>query len=66
MLGKDVAHEVVPYFYSVLGDLIEARIPAPADIKRDVDEGTAHLADEEESEQRREQASEEEERERRR
>ena len=30
MLGRDVAHEVVPYFYSVLGDWGELEYVGPA------------------------------------
>jgi len=41
--------------YAILGDRMEARIPAAADIKRDVDAGVAELTDEEESAQRDEQ-----------
>jgi flavin reductase (DIM6/NTAB) family NADH-FMN oxidoreductase RutF len=41
--------------YAILGDRMEARIPAAADIKRDVDAGVAELTDEEESAQRNEQ-----------
>lgn len=52
-------------YYAILGDRLEARIPAPSDIKRDVEAGEALLTDEEETEQRREQQSEEDERERR-
>ena len=49
-------------YYGVLGDRLEARIPQPADIKRDVEAGAAQLADEEQTEQRLEQASEDAER----
>lgn len=41
--------------YAILGDRLEARIPAPADIKRDVEAGAAELDDEEEAAKRREQ-----------
>jgi flavin reductase (DIM6/NTAB) family NADH-FMN oxidoreductase RutF len=51
-------------FYSTLGDRLEARIPQPTDIKRDVEAGAAQLTGEEDSEQRREQAEKEAERER--
>jgi flavin reductase (DIM6/NTAB) family NADH-FMN oxidoreductase RutF len=50
-------------FYGTLGHRLEARIPAAADIKRDVEAGAAQLADEEETEQRREDAAKEGERE---
>ena len=52
-------------YYAVLGGRLEARIPAPADIKRDVEAGAAELMDEEESAQRKEQREEAEEAERR-
>ena len=52
-------------YYAVLGERLEARIPAPADIKRDVEAGAAELMDEEESAQRKEQREESEEAERR-
>ena len=42
--------------YGVLRERLEARIPQPADIKRDVEAGAAQLADEEDAEQRREQS----------
>jgi len=52
-------------YYAVLGERLEARIPQPADIKRDVEAGAAELADEEETAHRREaEAHEAEERER--
>jgi flavin reductase (DIM6/NTAB) family NADH-FMN oxidoreductase RutF len=41
--------------YAILGDVLEARIPVAADIKRDVEAGAAQLGDEEDAEQRREQ-----------
>ncbi len=41
--------------YAVLGEPLEARIPAPADIKRDVEAGAAQLADEDELARRREE-----------
>jgi flavin reductase (DIM6/NTAB) family NADH-FMN oxidoreductase RutF len=49
-------------FYGTLGERLEARIPQPADIKRDVEAGSAQLGDEEETEQRREEAAHEAER----
>src|SRR5262245_8679052 len=52
-------------YYAVLGERLEARIPAPADIKRDAEAGTAELTDEEESARRREEREEAEEAERR-
>lgn len=41
--------------YAVLSDVLEARIPAPADIKRDVEAGEAQVGDEEEAARRREE-----------
>lgn len=41
--------------YSLPGDRLEARIPAAADIKRDVEAGVAELEGEEEAEHRREE-----------
>lgn len=46
-------------FYGTLGDRLEARIPQPADIKRDVEAGAAQLTDEEETEQRQEESAKE-------
>ncbi len=40
--------------YGVLDERLEARIPQPADIKRDVEEGVAQIGDEKEAERRRE------------
>jgi flavin reductase (DIM6/NTAB) family NADH-FMN oxidoreductase RutF len=51
-------------FYATLASRLEARIPQPADIKRDVEAGAAQLVDEQETEQRREEAAHEAERER--
>jgi flavin reductase (DIM6/NTAB) family NADH-FMN oxidoreductase RutF len=51
-------------YYSTLGARVEARIPQPADIKRDVEAGAAQLGDESQTEQRREEAAHEAERER--
>lgn len=48
--------------YALPGDRMEARIPAPADIKRDVEAGAAELGDEEETAERRERAAEDEDR----
>lgn len=48
-------------FYAVLGDRLEARIPQPADIKRDVETGAAQIGDEEEAARRQEQREQEEE-----
>ena len=42
-------------YYAVLGERLEARIPQPADIKRDVEAGEAQLGDEGDSERRREE-----------
>ena len=42
--------------YGVLSGRMEARIPTQADIKRDVEDGAATVADAEETEQRREEA----------
>src|SRR5581483_1453116 len=50
-------------YYPVLGERLEARIPAPADIKRDVEAGAAQLEDEREVAERRERAAEQAERE---
>jgi hypothetical protein len=52
-------------FYSTLGERMEARIPAAADIKRDVEAGSAELVDEEESAKRREDDEREQERQQR-
>ena len=51
--------------YAILGERLEARIPQPADIKRDIEAGAAALDDEEEAADRREaQEREDEERQR--
>jgi flavin reductase (DIM6/NTAB) family NADH-FMN oxidoreductase RutF len=42
-------------YYAILGDRLEARIPGPADIKRDVEAGAAELVDEAEAARRREE-----------
>ena len=42
--------------YSLPGERLEARIPAPADIKRDVEAGLAEVGGEEETARRREEA----------
>ena len=42
-------------YYAVLGERLEARIPQPADIKRDVEAGAAELEDEADAAQRREE-----------
>jgi flavin reductase (DIM6/NTAB) family NADH-FMN oxidoreductase RutF len=52
-------------YYAILGDRMEARIPAPADIKRDIEAGAAELEDEEQAAERRERRDEQEDRERR-
>lgn len=52
-------------YYAVLGDRMEARIPAAADIKRDVEAGAAALEDEEEAAERRERRAEADDRDRR-
>ena len=52
-------------YYAILGDRFEARIPAAADIKRDVEAGAAELEDEESVAQRREKRDEKEDREQR-
>jgi flavin reductase (DIM6/NTAB) family NADH-FMN oxidoreductase RutF len=52
-------------YYAILGERMEARIPAPADIKRDVEAGAAQLEDAEQAAERRERGEEQEERERR-
>ena len=41
-------------YYAILGERLEARIPAAADIKRDVEAGQVDLADEQEAAERRE------------
>ena len=51
--------------YAILGDVMEARIPQPADIKRDVEAGAAEIVDEDEAAERRERGAEEEDRKRR-
>jgi flavin reductase (DIM6/NTAB) family NADH-FMN oxidoreductase RutF len=48
--------------YAILGDVMEARIPQPADIKRDVEAGEAELIDEEEASERREREAQDEDR----
>jgi flavin reductase (DIM6/NTAB) family NADH-FMN oxidoreductase RutF len=50
-------------YYATLGERLEARIPAPADIKRDVEAGAAQLEDERDAAERRERAAEQAERE---
>jgi flavin reductase (DIM6/NTAB) family NADH-FMN oxidoreductase RutF len=52
-------------YYAILGDRMEARIPAPADVKRDVEAGAAELEDEEQAAERRERREEQEDREQR-
>lgn len=52
-------------YYAILGDRLEARIPAPADVKRDIEAGTAQLEDEEQASERRERQEEQAERDRR-
>ena len=51
--------------YAILSDVLEARIPAASDIKRDVEAGAAELIDEEESAERREREEQDEDRKRR-
>ena len=48
-------HYLGANYYAILGDRLEARVPQPADIKRDVEAGAAELSDEEEAAHRREQ-----------
>ena len=57
-------HYLGANYYAVLAERLEARIPAPADIKRDVEAGSAAIGDEEEAARRKEhrEASEEQER----
>jgi len=55
--GLKPLHYLGVNHYGVLEERLEARIPTPADIKRDVEEGAATVADEEETEQRREDAA---------
>jgi flavin reductase (DIM6/NTAB) family NADH-FMN oxidoreductase RutF len=50
-------------YYATLGERLEARIPAPADIKRDVEAGAAQLEDERDAAEHRERAAEQAERE---
>jgi flavin reductase (DIM6/NTAB) family NADH-FMN oxidoreductase RutF len=50
-------------FYATLGERLEARIPTAADIKSDVDAGTATLSDDAEAARRREESEREQERE---
>lgn len=45
-------------YYATLGERLEARIPAVADIKRDIEAGAAELVDEEESAERKERQAE--------
>ena len=52
-------------YYAILGDRIEARIPQPVDVKRDVESGAAQLGEEEDAAERRERREEEEDRDRR-
>ena len=52
-------------YYAILGDRIEARIPQPEDVKRDVEAGAAQLGEEEDAAERRERREEEEDRDRR-
>jgi flavin reductase (DIM6/NTAB) family NADH-FMN oxidoreductase RutF len=49
-------------YYAVLGERLEARIPAAADVKRDVEAGVAQIGDEEEAERRAEESERREER----
>jgi flavin reductase (DIM6/NTAB) family NADH-FMN oxidoreductase RutF len=51
--------------YAVLRERLEARIPGPADIKRDVEAGVAEVAGEDEAERRREEREQERERDQR-
>jgi flavin reductase (DIM6/NTAB) family NADH-FMN oxidoreductase RutF len=52
-------------YYAILGERLEARIPQPADVKRDVEAGEAQLGSEEEAERRREEREAEDERQQR-
>lgn len=52
-------------YYAILGDRLEARIPAAADVKRDIEAGAAQLEDEAEADGRRERGEEERDREQR-
>ena len=47
-------------FYAILGDRLEARIPAAAEINRDVEAGAAEIGGEEEAAERRERREEQE------
>ncbi len=49
-------------YYAILGERMEARIPQPADIKRDVEAGAASMDDEAEASERREREAQEEDR----
>ncbi len=49
-------------YYAVLGERMEARIPQPADVKRDVEAGEAQLGEEEDAAERRERREEAEDR----
>ena len=51
--------------YAILGERLDARIPAPADIKRDVEAGSAQLIDDEEAARRKEEEEQKEDSERR-
>jgi flavin reductase (DIM6/NTAB) family NADH-FMN oxidoreductase RutF len=52
-------------YYAVLGERLEARIPQPIDVKRDVEAGEAQLGSEQEVAERRERAEEQRDREER-
>jgi flavin reductase (DIM6/NTAB) family NADH-FMN oxidoreductase RutF len=52
-------------YYAVLGERLEARIPQPIDVKRDVEAGEAQLGSEQEIAERRERAEEQRDREER-
>jgi flavin reductase (DIM6/NTAB) family NADH-FMN oxidoreductase RutF len=60
---KRPLHYLGVNYYAILGERMEARIPAPADIKRDVEAGQVELEDEQAAERReREEMQEEQER----
>lgn len=53
---QEPLHYLGMNYYAVLGERLAARIPEPADVKRDVEAGEAQLGDEDEAAGRREEA----------